>query len=190
VESKGAAPGLFLPATRAGNTEGVIQLTFARFYRTAASAWKVKARCKLKRIRQYGVRTAPRMDDSSRFRLAAEPLDDAPPEASTRESSRVRRESGPTFVGDAMRQLFESADVTIARGHQRGDETRVLNKDHEEGVTDAMKAVEQERQARSRSEPPPSVSSVPPGPRVDVALWVVLALGLFAIAGGMIVYAL
>ncbi|MGD8861583.1 MAG: hypothetical protein PVI30_16360 [Myxococcales bacterium] len=64
---------------------------------------------------------------------------------------------------------------------------RVADAAQEGGTPDAS---EPTVSRRSTSAPPPSMSSTPPGPRVDMALWVVLALGLFAIAGGMIVYAL
>lgn len=83
---------------------------------------------------------------------------------------RTPRTSDARFVGDAMRSLYQSAEAQVVRG----DSTRVI----------------------SRSTPPPSAapskpaSSSPPGPRVDVTLWVVLALGLFAIAGVMLTGAL
>jgi hypothetical protein len=106
-------------------------------------------------------------------------------EAKPSSSERAPRRSDSRALGNTMRSLFESADVSIARG----DETRVLSR-----AQDALLRVEQ-RSART-SQPPatqpdePTLSTVPPGPRVDVALWVVLAVGLFAIAGWMVAYGL
>jgi hypothetical protein len=81
----------------------------------------------------------------------------------------------PKFIGDAMRSLYRSSATSV----ERGDATRVI------GRTEAEPA------GPARSVPPPAkqpqtTSSVPPGPRVDVTLWLVLALGLFAIAGVML----
>jgi hypothetical protein len=80
----------------------------------------------------------------------------------------------PKFIGDAMRSLYRSSATSI----ERGDATRVI------GRTEADLA------GPARSVPPPAkqqtTSSVPAGPRVDVTLWLVLALGLFAIAGVML----
>lgn len=93
----------------------------------------------------------------------------------------------PGEVGNAMKALFESSDVSI----RRGDETRVMSR--------AQQAL---ADLQHRSNPPPGPGSsappasreaprsVPPGPRVDKGLWIVLALGLFAIAGWMIAYGL
>jgi hypothetical protein len=72
------------------------------------------------------------------------------------------------FIGDAMRALYRTSATSI----ERGDATRVI------GRTDSTRPM------------PPSPAhkptSIPPGPRVDLTLWVVLALGLFAIAGVML----
>lgn len=101
------------------------------------------------------------------------------------DSERAPRSSDPRFIGNAMRSLFESADVSIARG----DETRVLSRAQEE-----LFKVEQRSAPSSKppaeAPPEPTFSTDPPGPRVDAVLWVVLALGLFAIAGWMIAYGL
>jgi hypothetical protein len=89
------------------------------------------------------------------------------------------------FIGAAMKTLFESSDVSI----KRGDETRVMSR-----AQDALENIQ--RRQSNRAPPSPenahaaSYSSSPPRPRVDAVLWVVLALGLFAIAGWMIAYAL
>jgi hypothetical protein len=104
-------------------------------------------------------------------------------------SERVPRSSDARFVGNAMRSLLQSADVSIARG----DETRVLSRAQE-----ALLQVEERSAVKSQppaaqppaAQPGPAFSTDPPGPRVDAVLWVVLALGLFAIAGWMIAYGL
>jgi len=98
------------------------------------------------------------------------------------------------FVGHAMKALFESSDVSI----KRGDETRVMSR--------AQEALAEIHRKTSPLPPPPapsgtqsaspsvrpagSISSRPPAPRVDAVLWIVLAVGLFAIAGWMVAYAL
>lgn len=79
----------------------------------------------------------------------------------------------PKFIGDAMRSLYRSSATSI----ERGDATRVIGRSETVSTRPGP------------STPPParqSPSSVPPGPRVDVTLWLVLALGLFAIAGVML----
>jgi hypothetical protein len=97
-----------------------------------------------------------------------------------------------------MRALFESSDVSI----RRGDETRVMSRAQEAFAEIQRKtSAPPPPPAASPSSPPPAaavqdaapaapVSSRPPAPRVDAVLWIVLAAGLFAIAGWMIVYAL
>jgi hypothetical protein len=110
------------------------------------------------------------------------------------------KEAAPAnrFVGHAMRALFESSDVSI----RRGDETRVMSRAQEAFAEIQRKtSAPPPPPAASPSSPPPAaavqdaapaapVSSRPPAPRVDAVLWIVLAAGLFAIAGWMIVYAL
>ena len=69
---------------------------------------------------------------------------------------------------------------------QRGDATRVINRTEPTAPAPRARA-----NTPSASMPPTQLpSSVPPGPRVDVTLWIVLALGLFAIAGVMLSAAL
>ena len=85
------------------------------------------------------------------------------------------------FVGSAMKALFESADVSI----KRDDETRVMSRAQETlAKLEAKTAPERER----GSDRPPTFASSPPGPRVDMVLWIVLAVGLFGIAGWMLAY--
>ena len=90
-------------------------------------------------------------------------------------------------MGNAMAALLRSADVKV----QRGEETRVLSRPLE------VLAELERRNPGMISEPPPArdapayaISSRPPRPRVDTALWIVLAVGLFAIAGWMLAYSL
>jgi len=94
------------------------------------------------------------------------------------------RSSGPDarFLGQAMKSLFETADVSI----RRGDETKVLSRAQQ------VLAEINRRDAPPEvaPEPAPLPSSFPPGPRVDAVLWIVLATGLLAIAGWMIAYGL
>lgn len=91
------------------------------------------------------------------------------------------------YVGDAMKALFESSDVSI----RRGDETRVMSRAQE-----ALAEIQRKSgrptasSAPAEAEQRQSPSSRPPAPRVDAVLWIVLALGLFAIAGWMLAYAL
>lgn len=91
------------------------------------------------------------------------------------------------YVGDAMKALFESSDVSI----RRGDETRVMSR-AQEALAEIQRKSAPPRAQPAASEPDQtqSLSSRPPAPRVDAVLWIVLALGLFAIAGWMIAYAL
>lgn len=94
------------------------------------------------------------------------------------------RPSGPDarFLGQAMKSLFETADVSIARG----DETRVLSR-----AQQVLAALDERAASAQQNREPASVpSSSPPGPRVDAVLWIVLATGLLAIAGWMIAYGL
>ncbi len=151
------------------------------------------------------------MEDSTRFRLQQqgeqERLEPIEPEAPASGDSEPPARASTPFVGDAMRALFESGDVRIARG----DETRVISRAHEDALAKLPP------QARQPAPPPPTspaqppnaparepaappelpspfdptpISTAPPGPRVDVTLWVILALGLFAIASWMLLYAL
>jgi hypothetical protein len=100
----------------------------------------------------------------------------------------ARESERPKFVGgDAMAALLRSADVKVSRG----EETRVLSRPNE------LLADLERRNPGSVSEPPAAdphtfnvPSTHPPRPRVDTALWVVLAVGLFAIAGWMLAYSL
>jgi hypothetical protein len=92
------------------------------------------------------------------------------------------------FLGQAMKALFETADVSI----KRGDETRVLSR-----AQDVLAELDERVAAHKGAvasepvvEPAAPISSAPPRPRVDAVLWIVLAVGLFAIAGWMIAYAL
>jgi hypothetical protein len=84
----------------------------------------------------------------------------------------------PRFIGDAMRSLYQSGESSIVRG----DATRVISRDKADAPAPAASASQ-----RPLAQP---FSSAPPSPRVDVTLWVVLALGLFAIAGVMLSAAL
>jgi hypothetical protein len=89
-------------------------------------------------------------------------------------SGTARPGPDPKFIGDAMRSLYRSSATSI----ERGDATRVIGRAEAGSIRPAP-----------TSTPPPrqqSPSSFPAGPRVDVTLWVVLALGLFAIAGVML----
>jgi len=126
------------------------------------------------------------MDDPTRGLIGSQPPEEpqntqpGSGEGSARDSERAparpRHDEGaasrdPKFIGDAMRSLYRSSATSI----ERGDATRVISR------TDSTRPM--------ASTPPPSkqpASSHPPGPRVDVMLWLVLALGLFAIAGVML----
>lgn len=92
------------------------------------------------------------------------------------------------FVGHAMKALFESSDVSI----KRGDETRVMSRAQEALAEIQRKTNPPPRapQAAPSVPPPASLSTRPPAPRVDAVLWLVLAVGLFAIAGWMVAYGL
>jgi hypothetical protein len=86
-----------------------------------------------------------------------------------------------------MRALFESSDVSI----KRGDETRVMSRAQEALAEIQRKTSAPPPPNQPASVPPPAtISSRPPAPRVDAVLWIVLAVGLFAIAGWMVAYAL
>jgi hypothetical protein len=123
------------------------------------------------------------MDDPTRAVLGSQPTEEPQnpaPSGNGLESapssippSGNRPSRDPKFIGDAMRSLYRSSATSI----ERGDATRVI------GRTEA------DPRRLPQSLPPAKqqqASSVPPGPRVDVTLWVVLALGLFAIAGVML----
>jgi hypothetical protein len=147
------------------------------------------------------------MDDSRRARVAdladdkmskvdggeADAAKASVPSAGASTNPPANRPSAkpPAFVGHAMKSLFESADVSI----RRDDETRVMSR-AQDAIADLQKrkgiVIESSGipGAASKSAPPASMSSAPPGPRVDVVLWVVLAAGLFAIAGWMLLYGL
>jgi hypothetical protein len=135
------------------------------------------------------------MEDPTRGMLGSAPPD-APSDASNAASDAPKAEvpspSGlpaqpeparpsrdPRFIGNAMRSLYQSSDSSV----ERGDATRVIRRSQPD-----LPAAP----APSSSQKPPAqpFSSAPPGPRVDVTLWVVLALGLFAIAGVMLSAAL
>lgn len=150
------------------------------------------------------------MEDSTRFRVQGgelEPEGGGEAESRERRDSELRvgepqasRASAPSkpFVGNAMLALLESGDVRVARG----DETRVITKEHgdvlerfapEANSGTQLRPVETPRTAaRTDSTPAPATThtSAPPGPRVDVTLWAVLTVGLFAIAAWMMFYAL
>jgi hypothetical protein len=138
-----------------------------------------------------GIMYAALMDDPTRGLIGSQPPDEpqnvkpGPDDGSAPDSerspapdsTRPRPNEGaasrdPKFIGDAMRSLYRSSATSI----ERGDATRVI------GRTDSTRPI-------PSTPPPPSkhpTSSSPPGPRVDVMLWLVLALGLFAIAGVML----
>lgn len=91
---------------------------------------------------------------------------------------------------DAMRALFEASDVSI----RRGDETRVMSR-AQEALAELQKKstpppAPGSMSPATRSSFPPPDSLAPSGPRFDKGLWIVLAVGLFAIAGWMVAYAL
>jgi hypothetical protein len=146
------------------------------------------------------------MDDSRRSRVGDQADDNAakgraaeehvaapamPSQSSEVGSERPARAAGKTdgrFIGQAMKSLFESSDVSI----RRDDETRVMSR-----AQDAIADLERRRgiviTADSGAAAPVPSTPAPsrrPGPRVDVVLWVVLAVGLFAIAGWMLMYGL
>jgi hypothetical protein len=122
--------------------------------------------------------------DQARDGTKATPTPSAPPQDGEVQLGADR------FVGHAMKALFESSDVSI----RRGDETRVMSRAQE-----ALAEIQRKTSAPPPREPKPAVPSVPTvatgslrasGPRVDAVLWIVLAVGLFAIAGWMVAYAL
>lgn len=119
--------------------------------------------------------------DFSRSSKDEAPRNEQPAKSAATESQR------PKFVaGDAMAALLRSADVKV----QRGDETKVLSR------TQEVLADLERRNPGKVSDPAPAhdayrvASSYPPRPRVDTALWIVLAVGLFAIAGWMLAYSM
>jgi hypothetical protein len=123
------------------------------------------------------------MDDPTRAVLGSQPPEEPQNPAPTGNSGHEggtssispganRPSRDPKFIGDAMRSLYRSSATSI----ERGDATRVI------GRTEADSG----RPPQSLPPPKQPTSSVPAGPRVDVTLWVVLALGLFAIAGVML----
>lgn len=85
-----------------------------------------------------------------------------------------------------MKTLFESSDVSISRG----EETRVMSRAQDALEKLHVRHPSSAPPARREDQPAASHSSAPPRPRVDPALWLVLAVGLFAIAGWMIASAL
>jgi hypothetical protein len=126
------------------------------------------------------------MEDPTRGMLGSSPPDGpeepkpkpevAPAPSSVPAPEAARPSRDPRFIGDAMRSLYQSGESSIVRG----DATRVISR------------TQPDLPAAPGSQRPPAQpsSSAPPGPRVDVTLWVVLALGLFAIAGVMLSAAL
>ena len=92
-----------------------------------------------------------------------------------------------------MKALFESSDVSI----RRGDETKVMSRAHE-ALAEIQRKAERSAPPPAPSTPPPPLTSferaaptsMRPAPRVDAVLWIVLAVGLFAIAGWMLAYSL
>jgi hypothetical protein len=123
-----------------------------------------------------------------------EPDDAKPrPPASSQPKSTA---SSARFVGSAMKSLFESSDVSI----KRDDETRVMSRAQDTLEELQRRHPELKLQTSVAPVPPKAApvderaagldravpESAPPGPRVDVMLWLVLAAGLFAIAGWMI----
>lgn len=127
------------------------------------------------------------MEDPTRGVLGSSPPDapeepkaaEAPSPASVPVPAQpevARPSRDPRFIGDAMRSLYQSGESSIVRG----DATRVISRTQPDVPAAAADA------KASQRPPAQPVSSAPPGPRVDVTLWVVLALGLFAIAGVML----
>ena len=119
------------------------------------------------------------------------PADDTPHGEPPVSAGPARESTRPKVAGgDAMAALLRSADVKVSRA----DETRVLSRNQE------LLADLERRNPGMVSDAPPAVdpsaptavpiSTHPPRPRVDTALWVVLAVGLFAIAGWMLAYSL
>lgn len=122
---------------------------------------------------------------------SSDPRRDAPTPEPHSSGATPSKPPDARFAAHAMKALFEASDVSI----RRGDETRVMSR--------AQEALAEIQRRTSAPPPPPtpsmdsdaralggSLSSRPPAPRVDVVLWIVLAVGIFAIAGWMILYAL
>lgn len=122
------------------------------------------------------------MDDPTRGLLGSQPPEEPQSPASTASGGPEVGSSAappggnranPKFISDAMGSLYRSSSTRV----ERGDATRVIGRTEHESA----------RPAGSLPPPANQPSSRPPaGPRVDVTLWVVLALGLFAIAGVML----
>lgn len=132
------------------------------------------------------------MRDSSRSAADAEghgdaqKESDAAPAGAPPNAGEAAKAPAP-FIGNAMRALFEASDVSI----KRGDETRVMSRAQEALAEIQRKTSAPPPPNQPASVPPPAaISSRPPAPRVDAVLWIVLAVGLFAIAGWMVAYAL
>jgi hypothetical protein len=136
--------------------------------------------------------------DPEQSRANAPPIPPPPPAA-----KKPSHNPPPSrFVGHAMRALFESSEVSI----RRGDETRVMSRAQEamaeiqrkssgpppppRGAPPVSSSTRPGAGAPRSGDPSAPISSRPPAPRVDAVLWIVLAVGLFAIAGWMIAYAL
>jgi hypothetical protein len=136
-----------------------------------------------------------RMNDSRRVPLVKDGVASASDEPGRTDARTVAKPSPKSgggqarFIGAAMKTLFESSEVSIARG----DETRVMSR-----AQDALEKLHLRHPNSLRPGSPHASeraastadSNGPERPRVDAVLWVVLALGLFAIAGWMIAYAL
>jgi hypothetical protein len=134
----------------------------------------------------------PLVEGAEADAAAREPDDTAEPPPLDPAKSAV---GNARFVGAAMKSLFESSDVSI----KRDDETRVMSR-----AQDTLEALQRRHPGvklqgpeadAAHAAPPADESpasenlgspSVPSGPRVDMVLWLVLAAGLFAIAGWMI----
>ena len=173
----------------------------------AALSPQVQLHCKPTAFRQY-LLLIP-MDDSRRERvgdLADSDMSDvkgvaagkpheaaapAPESTPAPKNTAAPSKPPPQFVGQAMKSLFESADVSI----RRDDETRVMSR-AQVAVEDLQRRTgivisdEPAHGSESGAPEPRTTSSAPPGPRVDVVLWIVLAAGLFTIAGWMLMYGL
>lgn len=122
------------------------------------------------------------MDDPTRGLLGSQPPEEpqspsptggSGAEAAPGPASPGGNRANPKFISDAMGSLYRSSSTRV----ERGDATRVIGRTEHEP-------------ARPAPSLPPSAkqpsSNPPASPRVDVTLWLVLALGLFAIAGVML----
>jgi hypothetical protein len=143
-------------------------------------------------VMQDSSRSPARVKDGGGSETEGESTPAAPAAASAPPSAGEVKPAG-RFVGHAMKALFESSDVSI----KRGDETRVMSR-AQEALAEIQRKTSPLPPAPSGSQSAPSgvvrptgsTSSRPPAPRVDAVLWIVLAVGLFAIAGWMVAYAL